>query len=276
MKNFLVILILLCAALKPALASGTTPKSSGLRANRIQFSYVPPKNPDHQAIYAEMKKREVLERFKEFLSPLRLPRPLRLKIAGCNGDANAFYDDDVVTVCYEYIDEIVRSAPLKTTPAGVTRMDAIAGPIVEVFFHEIAHALFDYYDLPVLGREEDAADFVAAYILLQFGKKDARRLIAGVAYTYGREALQPSTKKNPFADEHDLPAQRFYNVLCLAYGADPKLFGDVVNAGYLPKERAEGCDDEFKQVKRAMDKLVKPYTDQAIARKVRSKRWLRF
>jgi Putative metallopeptidase len=74
--------------------------------------------------------------------------------------------------------------------------------------------------VPIMGREEDAADQFAAYLLLQFAKDDARRLILGVAYAYNVDASKPvPPKKNPFADEHGLPAQRFYNVLCMAYGA---------------------------------------------------------
>ena len=165
-----------------------------------------------------------------------------MKLAGCDGDSNAWYEDDTVTVCYEYIDEQMKNAPKETTPAGVTRVDAIVGPTVEVFLHEVGHAVFDYLKVPLFGREEDAADQFAAYILLRFGKSDARRLIGGVAYAYQTEASVPSTKKNPFADEHGLPAQRFYNVLCIAYGADPKLFADLVEKKYLPEERAEGCD----------------------------------
>ena len=45
--------------------------------------------------------------------------------------------------------------------------------------------------------------------------------------------------------------------------------------GYLPKERAEGCDGEYEQVVRAMTKLIRPYIDQARAKRVRDKRWLR-
>src|SRR4029077_17781423 len=154
-------------------------------------------------------------------------------------------------------------APKETTPGGVTRTDAIVGPILEVFLHELGHAVFHYLNVPVLGREEDAADQFAAYLLLQFAKLDARRLMLGVAYSYNIDASVPSTKKNPFADEHSLPAQRFYNVLCMAYGADPKLFADFVEKKYLPSERAGGCADEYEQVSFAMGKLIRPYVDQA-------------
>jgi len=68
----------------------------------------------------------------------------------------------------------------------------------------------------------------------------------------------------------------FYNVLCTAYGADSKLFGDLVDKGYLPKERAEGCDGEYEQITRAMTRLIWPYVDRTRAKQVRAKRWLRF
>ena len=182
----------------------------------------------------------------------------------------------LLDVCYEYIDDILQNAPKETTPAGVTRADAIVGPTLEVFLHEVGHAVFDYLSVPVLGREEDAADQFAAYLLLQFAKDDARRLIVGVAYAYNMDASRPSTKANPFADEHGLPAQRFYNILCMGYGADSKLFADLVEKGHLPKERAEGCEGEYDQVVRAMTKLIGPYIDRARAKQVRAKRWLRF
>ena len=273
MKSLFAVMILAAMGLHsdPAFA-----QKSKLRADRIQIEYVPPKNPDHEPLFRLMKERRVLEKFKEFLSPLRLPRALRLKFEGCDGNSNAWYEDDAITVCYEYFDDIFRNAPRETTPAGVTRADAILGPTLEVFLHEAGHAVFDYLKVPVLGREEDAADQFATYLLLQFAKSDARRLILGVAYTYNLDASKPSTKKNPFADEHGLPAQRFYNSLCMAYGADEKLFADLIEKGYLPKERAEGCADEYDQVVRAMTKLIRPYIDETRAKRVRAKQWLKF
>jgi hypothetical protein len=77
----------------------------------------------------------------------------------------------------------------------------------------------------------------------------------------------PLTK---YADEHGIPAQRFFNVLCIAYGADKKLFADVVEKGYLPKQRAEGCDVEYEQLAFALG----PYIDQNQAKKVLAT-WMR-
>jgi hypothetical protein len=274
MKQLFVLLAVIVASLHAQPADAR--KSSPLRPDQIQISYVAPKNPEHQAVFELLKERRVLERFKELLSPMRLPRPLRLKLEGCDGDSNAWFDGDTITVCYEYMDDVLKNAPKETTAAGVTRSEAIVGPAVEVFLHEFGHAVFDYLKVPLMGREEDAADMFAAYFLLRFAKPDARALIIGAAYTYNVEASRPSTKKNPFADEHGLPAQRFYNILCIAYGADPQLFADAVEKGYLPKERAEGCEDEYAQVEAAMKRLILPYVDPARAKAVRARRWLKF
>jgi hypothetical protein len=51
--------------------------------------------------------------------------------------------------------------------------------LIDVFLHEGAHALFAYLDIPLLGREEDAADQVAAYLLLSLGREDTPQLMAG-------------------------------------------------------------------------------------------------
>ena len=192
------------------------------KANRVSVSYELPKNPAHQPIYERLKERRILERLPEFLSPFRLPRTLNVKLAGCDGEFDASYKDDVITICYEYLDELWTRMPAETTTEGIAPMDTVIGPLLDTCLHEFAHALFDMFDLPVLGREEDAADQVAAYIYLRLGKVEARRLIMGTAYAYKAEAERavgpPSLKE--FSDNHGTPAQRAYNVLCMAYGAD--------------------------------------------------------
>jgi hypothetical protein len=86
-----------------------------------------------------------------------------------------------VTVCYEYLADILKNAPDRTLPSGVTQQDALLGSFLDVFLHETGHAVFDLLKVPVFGREEDAADLFSAYIMLQFGKEDAHGLILGSA-----------------------------------------------------------------------------------------------
>ena len=258
-----------------AFEMATTAQAEAVGAYRVSVSYVPPKNPAHQPIYEQLKELRFLEKLQQFLSPFRLPRVLLVKVEGCDGDANAFYEKDVITVCYEYVEQL-NAMPAGTTMADLTPLDAVVGPLFDTCLHEFAHALFEMLRLPVLGREEDAADQVAAYITMQLGKVEARRLI-NVAYAYKTEAeaaVAPPAMTQ-FANVHGTPAQRFYNVLCLAYGADEQLFGYVVERGYLPKDRAEDCKDEYQQIAYAYEQLIGPHVDPDRAERVFDRDWLR-
>jgi len=248
-----------------------------LKSNRIAIAYEAPKNPAHEPIHARLKERRVLERLAKFLSPLRLPYTLNIKVQGCDGEVNAWYFDDAITVCYEYLDNIKKFIPKEPAAGGLKPEDAIVGPTVEVFLHETGHAIFDMLDIPVLGREEDAADLFAAYLQLQIDKDEARTLILGNAF-FGKEEAQEAMKKGPelrhYADEHGLPAQRYFNVLCMAYGSDKKLFADAVTEWRLPAERAEYCQPEYEQFKHAFEKLIRPYIDRKQLDKIKNTRWL--
>jgi putative metallopeptidase DUF4344 len=70
------------------------------------------------------------------------------------------------------------------------------------------------------------------------------------------------------------PAQRFYNLLCLAYGADPVLFADVVDKAYLPRERARLCRGQFGELTYAFHQLIAPHLDRQLAKQVMDKSWL--
>lgn len=254
--------------------SAVAKKPWPLFTDQVRVQYATPKDPKHQTIQTALRERRVLERLRELLSPLRLPRILTLKVESCDGVANAFYEDDAVTVCYEYLDFIVQSAPKQATAGGLTPADALIGPTVDVFLHEVGHAVFDMLEIPIFGREEDAADQFSAFILLRFAPADSQRLIRGVAFLGAKEAKdaqQQAPEIKAFADSHGLPAQRYFNVLCTAYGFDEKAYADAVTHGGLPPERAEGCADEYAVLDRAFKTLVMPYVDQRRWRKVRAK-----
>jgi hypothetical protein len=255
---------------------GTPPAAAEHQPRRILFEYVAPTNPAQQPLYELVKQRRVLEKLQEIFSPFRLPVDLTFRTIGCDGKSNAWYQRPAITLCYEYLDEILKSMPKETTPAGVTPMDAVDGQFFYVVAHEFGHAVFDLLGVPSFGRSEDIADQFSTYIMLQFGKSEARRLIAGAAYSY-RNFVQSSASIVPlqaYSDVHGLPAQRFYNLLCMAYGADPKLFADVVEKQYLPKERAADCMREYDQVAFAFQHLVRPHVDRELAQQVMDKSWL--
>ena len=246
------------------------------QTNRIRIEYNPPNNPALQAVYQLVKERRVLEKLQQIFSPFVLPIDLTFKTGDCGGVSNAWYDRPAVSICYEYLNEIHQSVSKEPTPEGITPADAVFGQFFYVVAHEMGHAMFDILQVPVFGNGEDAADHFSVYIMLQFGKDQSRPLILGAAHSY-QKYLQSSEVTAPlaaFSDVHAPPAQRFYNLICLAYGADPTLFADVVDKGYLPKERASSCKREYDQVAFAFRDLIVPHLDQQLARQVLDKEWL--
>ena len=185
------------------------------------------------------------------------------------------YSDRMITICYEYIEDLQQYMPVKTTPAGVDPIDTVVGPLVDTILHEFAHALFDYHEIPILGREEDAADQVSAYIYLQMGKDEAHRLIAGTVYAYLTEVQDTDPPDmEEYADEHGTSEQRAINLMCIAYGADPKLFEDIVVEGGLPQARVEICEEEYDLFSYAYQSLIGPYVDSNLAEKIFDESWL--
>ena len=105
--------VLACAVTLAALstagwAAPAAPVSPALHRDQFRVIYEEPKNPVHEPLYEELKSKRVLENLREFLSMIRLPRILMLRLAGCNGDDDAWYspEDRTVTVCYEYVEEV--------------------------------------------------------------------------------------------------------------------------------------------------------------------------
>src|SRR6516164_11429373 len=260
---------LLAPAATPALAQGAP------GTNRIKIEYVPPKNPAFQSIYDQLKERHALEKLQEIFSPVRLPADLTIKTTEC-GMSNAWYQRPTLTICYEYLADILKNLPNEDAPSGITPSDAILGQFFYVVFHEMGHAMFDALNVPLFGRPEDAADQFAAYMMLRLGKDQARRLIGGAAYTYKDyvEVKKVAVPQTAFADVHGAPMQRLYNMLCMAYGADPKDFGDLIDKGYLPAQRAKSCHNEFGEVNFAFQQLIVPQLDKDLTKKVLDQEWL--
>jgi hypothetical protein len=265
-----------CATWFPLLALAAPQPQADAQTNRVRVEYVPPKKPEHQYIHDTMKSRRALEKLQEIFSAFKIPSDLTLRTMGCDGIPNAWYTNGVVTVCYEYLDRIHRTLPKETTAAGVTPEDALVGQFFYVFAHETGHAMFDLLSVPVFGHAEDAADQFATYIMLQFGEEQARRLIMGAAYSY-RNYIQDQTVTVPliaFADMHSAPAQRYYNLLCLGYGAHPQVFAEVVEKKYLPETRAADCQKEYGELNWAFFSLIKPHLDMGLAKAVMQSDWL--
>lgn len=123
--------------------------------------------------------------------------------------------------------------------------------LLETFYHELGHALIDVMGLEVFGPEEFAADFFAAYMLDRM-HPDARTkaLVGHVARAYRLDSDGGGAEGGTTAmwDVHGRPMQRYYNLACLYYGADPQKHAHALKDFALPEARAQTCEAEYEAV----------------------------
>ena len=129
-------------------------------------------------------------------------------------------------------------------------------------WHELAHVVIWEMKPPVFGREEDAADNLAmiAEMRMQESEGEAGMLekLQAVADGWKMEwrLIQEDELENAYWDLHALEIQRYYNIACLVYGANPEKHAIILEATQLPTDRAEGCRDEYAMANHAFDWLL--------------------
>ncbi|SMP29377.1 DUF4344 domain-containing metallopeptidase [Shimia sagamensis] len=131
--------------------------------------------------------------------------------------------------------------------------------LLGIFYHELGHALIDILGLPIFGQEEDAADVLSIFLIDAFYEEEsAVQLAYDAAFGFLGEA--EANSDIVFWDVHGPDLQRYYNTVCLFYGANPEEREDVAQDLGLPEERAEYCPDEYDQAAQswggALDEIV--------------------
>jgi hypothetical protein len=134
----------------------------------------------------------------------------------------------------------------------------VVGNLLFVLVHELGHAVISQLNLPVLGREEDAADSFATLSMLLVGTELShtvlRETARGLLITAARD--KSSDQLPAMYDEHSLDTQRAFQIVCLMVGSDPKKFRDVAAIGKMPPERQETCSDDFGQAADSWEALL--------------------
>lgn len=258
---------------------GTGPSSpepaaaaANLDESQIEIAYAEPRNAELRPYYEELRRRRVLEELRQFLSPLLLPRKLLVKTDECGVETVRYEPGEAVVVCYEYVARIVKLAPASATPSGISRENAIVGAFVQAVLHKVSYAVFDLLKIPVWGRVDDAADRLAAFVMLQFGKDVALKTLTGAVWFF--EASNRTWTGSDFARETSPESQRIYNYLCVAYGSDPPKYEDIVRDTLLKTRRARRCVEEHRQLERSFRDTILPHLDPGRLAKVQATQWL--
>lgn len=187
-----------------------------------------------------------------------LSEDLIFVIGGKDGPA---YDPETneILIPYNFITEIKnRFVKAKYKETGVTAKEATKDALMHTLFHEFAHAIIAMHELPVLGKEEDAADSLAAFLLIDYFE-NGQEIAISAADLFDLESDDIKTfEEADFWDEHSLDAQRYYSTLCHVYGSDPDTYAHMLEEDTFSEDRADLCIEEYENLSRSWLTILKP------------------
>ena len=114
---------LLSGVFVAALAMPTLTAAQEVHSQRIQVEIYPPKTPEMQEAYDVLTRSRWMDEAQEFFGIFKLPQDITIFVRSF-GMSNAWYVHGTLTVCYEYLDDIIKSIPPGNTPDGITPRDA--------------------------------------------------------------------------------------------------------------------------------------------------------
>lgn len=127
-----------------------------------------------------------------------------------------------------------------------------------VLYHEMGHLLFDRLELPVLGREEDAADNVATWTLLNQASDEAFTALSDAAHGWilSGIAYDSGGFESDYAAAHSLDKQRAYQIVCLMVGRDQSAYSEIAAQYDLDHDRRKSCQADYHTVDRSLTRLL--------------------
>lgn len=140
-------------------------------------------------------------------------------------------------------------------------VEFVAGNLLFALLHEMGHAHIQEMGLPVVGREEDAADSFATVRLLKAGTDVTHNVLVAAAkgWFLAAERDEKEGTTVPFYDEHGLDRQRAYNIICLMVGSDPNTFADLADQAKMPDERQASCAGDYSNAAWSWEQLLKSH-----------------
>lgn len=196
-----------------------------------------------------LRKSGVLERAARQVERIgQLPEDISVRLKSCTDGTGYITGEDVVELCLQ--DFIDSEKAVKDGGEEDVR-GTMLGIAEGTLLHELGHALIDVRELPIAGREEDAADQFAVWQAID-GLKDPD-IVLSDAYEY---QLDNDLYEQTDDDEHGSDGQRAVNLYCWLYGSKPKAWKHLVDGDPLTKYRAKQCREEWNALVYAWETLL--------------------
>lgn len=218
-----------------------------------------------QALAEEILKAGEIDKIAEgFADAFVLPVDLKIHVS--NEEGSPFYDPSTktVTVFYDFANLTANIIKASQTNSKGTIDDTELGKQWAsvndfILIHELAHAFVDVLEIPVTGREEDAADGMATWFFADYVPGGAEYAFAAARFFAALQDFQGLPDALQFADEHSLSIQRAGDIACKVAGSTEENLAAIARIGVLPDTRLRRCPAEYEQMSKAWTALLKPH-----------------
>jgi hypothetical protein len=175
--------------------------------------------------------------------------------------------DDAPSVLQGRIDaaaQMLKGEPMFGGLSDAQRRDTVrfvVGNLLFVLLHEVGHVQITEMGLPVLGREEDAADGYASIMMLAMKDEFSERVLMEAAKGWFYSDRRDRMEQAPlvFYDSHSLDRQRAYQIVCYMVGSDPEKFARLAEETGLPEDRRGSCQGDFSNAEWSWNKLLQDH-----------------
>lgn len=249
----------LLATTAPAPAKAST---AAVGDGRIGVVYDPPRTPDAK-VAQEILHLGGTDGVASGLSQTFV-LPKNLTIHAVNDFVGPAYDPQTKTITLSYAFVNYEAAVLQRNfPALRTNTNELGRELAAVdgfiLLHELGHALIDVFGLPVLGREEDAADSVATVFLTGAVKNGSEYAFDAAKFFHALSARQRQLAPSDYWDAHSLDQQRAYSIVCWIAGSSAPAMRSVAVLGLLPTSRLASCPSEYRHTVQSWVTLLRPH-----------------
>ncbi len=237
-------------------------------SNYITVKYEEPIDSNFTVWYETFRDDKVMEQVAATLNKVFIiKKPLKITCKQCD-EVNAFYNPEKkeLQICYDLFADMMNKMGEK-----IIDPDSLGNKIGKVFsfvlYHEIGHAFIDLFKIPITGKEEDAADYFAFYVLGSNGVPEGVEACKeGASFFKDMHdeikldtVFQRINKEGniydvlPYWDEHSFSLQRYYSINSLIFGSNPDANWDMVDSGLIGRRRPQNAISEYNKIKRGWD-----------------------
>ncbi len=250
-------------------SSSKTSTVAAKPAGTVRTIYATPTTKDEELAQSLLSAGGTAAVAKELGKQFRLPFDVKVVVRNTS-DTGPYYNpqDHTINLDYAFANFVlgqVKAIDPKITDYNLGKNVAAINSFI--FMHEFAHLLIDAYNLPITGKEEDAADQLATIFFTDFVK-------GGPEYAFDAASFFASLAKNPsslkqadFFDQHSLDQQRAYQIACWIAGSSDASYKHIQGLGLFTDARLQTCPDEYRQVDHAWRTLIRPHLAATAAAK---------